>query len=51
MFQPAPAPRYSATSLDRPDPPRREGQDSEAILGELGYGEAEIEAILKREEA
>ena len=51
VFQPAPAPRYSTTTLDRPDPPRKEGQDGEAILAELGYGAAEIETILKREEA
>jgi alpha-methylacyl-CoA racemase len=47
VFQPAPAPRYSETMLDRPDPPRREGQDGEAILAELGYGPNEIAAILK----
>ena len=47
VFQPAPAPRYSQTVLDRPDPPRREGQDGEAILSELGYGSDEIAALLK----
>jgi alpha-methylacyl-CoA racemase len=47
VFQPAPAPRYSKTVIDRPDPPRREGQDGQAILDELGYGAAEIEQILK----
>ena len=47
VFQPAPAPRYSETVLERPDPPRREGQDSCAILEDLGYGAAEIEQILK----
>ena len=47
VFQPAPAPRYSQTILDRPDPPRREGQDGEAILAELGYGGDEIAALLK----
>jgi alpha-methylacyl-CoA racemase len=47
VFQPAPAPRYSATPTDRPDPPRREGADGKAILAELGYGAAGIEAILK----
>ena len=47
VFQPAPAPRYSETVLDRPDPPRREGQDGEAILAELGYGADEISRILK----
>ena len=47
VFQPAPAPRYSQTILDRPDPPRREGQDGAAILSELGYGSDEIAALLK----
>jgi alpha-methylacyl-CoA racemase len=47
VFQPAPAPRYSETPLDRPDPPRKEGQDGRAILEDLGYGAAEIEQILK----
>ncbi len=47
VFQPAPAPRYSETSLDRPDRPRREGQDGEAILAELGYGADEVSALLK----
>lgn len=42
VFQPAPAPRYSATDLERPDPPRREGEDGEVILGELGYSDGEI---------
>jgi alpha-methylacyl-CoA racemase len=49
VFQPAPAPRYSETTLDRPEPPRREGQDGAAILAELGYGPSEIAAILKAE--
>ena len=42
VFQPAPAPRYSESLLDRPDPPRREGQDGEAVLTGLGYGADEI---------
>ena len=37
VFQPAPAPRYSRARLDRPDPPRQEGADGEAILAELGF--------------
>ena len=48
VFQPAPAPRYSGTPLDRPDPPRREGADGAAILAGLGYGGEEIEALLAR---
>jgi len=40
-----------ANASPRPDPPRREGQDGEAILAELGYGAEQIQSILKREEA
>ncbi|MCF2514377.1 CoA transferase [Sphingomonas sp. G124] len=47
VFQPAPAPHYSVTANDRPDPPRREGQDGRAILAELGYGPDEISHFLK----
>lgn len=47
VFQPAPAPRYSGTALDRPDPPRREGEDGAAILAELGYDAGAITRILK----
>ena len=46
VFQPAPAPRYSQTALDRPDPPRREGADGAVILDGLGYGADEIAKIL-----
>ena len=46
VFQPAPAPRYSESALDRPDPPRREGEDGAAILEALGYGAAEIVDLL-----
>ena len=45
VFQPAPAPRYSAAMLDRPEPPREEGVDGERILGELGYSAAEIDGL------
>ena len=47
VYQPAPAPHYSKTVLGRPEPPRREGQDGEAILAELGYGAEEIVEILQ----
>jgi alpha-methylacyl-CoA racemase len=42
VFQPAPAPRYSTTVTDRPEPPRREGEDGAAILAELGYSAGEV---------
>ena len=45
VFQPAPSPRYSATQLDRPDPPRTEGEDADTILAELGYSAAEVDAF------
>jgi len=45
VFQPAPAPRYSESHLDRPDPPREEGEDGELILADLGYSPAEIGAL------
>ena len=47
VFQPAPAPRYSETVLERPDPPRKEGQDGAVILEGLGYDAAEIAQLLK----
>src|SRR6185369_630391 len=50
VYQPAPAPHYSETTLQRPDPPRREGQDGQAILADLGYGADEIEMILRSAE-
>lgn len=46
VFQPAPAPHYSHTVLDRPEPPRREGQDGAAILEALGYDASEAKRIL-----
>ena len=46
VFQPAPAPRYSHTTTERPEPPRREGEDGAAILAELGYGADDIGRIL-----
>ena len=45
VFQPAPAPRYCGMQLDRPDPPRAEGEDSEAILGELGFSAEDVRAL------
>ena len=46
VYQPAPAPHYSDTTLDRPEAPRRAGEDGQAILEALGYGTSEIERLL-----
>jgi alpha-methylacyl-CoA racemase len=48
VTQPGPAPRYSATGTGNPRPPRRPGEDGEAILSGLGYSAKEI-AELKGE--
>ncbi|MBY8336544.1 CoA transferase [Alteriqipengyuania sp. NZ-12B] len=40
--QPAPAPRYSGTATARPSPAPMPGDDSDAILRELGIGQADI---------
>ncbi|MBB4631832.1 CaiB/BaiF CoA transferase family protein [Sphingosinicella soli] len=45
MTQPAPAPRYSETRTDTPTPAPRSGADTAAILRELGYSDADIEAL------
>jgi alpha-methylacyl-CoA racemase len=50
VVQPAPAPRYSSTVTDAPSPPRREGEDAEHILSQLGYSAAEI-AVMRDERA
>lgn len=40
--QPAPAPRYSKTQLDQPQPPVRKGENSEDLLTEFGYSNSQI---------
>jgi alpha-methylacyl-CoA racemase len=45
VVQPAPAPRFSRTPATDPAPPPAPGQDTAAILAELGYTAAEITAL------
>ncbi len=45
VVQPAPAPRFSRTPAAHPAPPPAPGQDTGAILAELGYPPAEIAAL------
>ena len=47
LRQPAPAPRFSRTGCDKPGSPSSEGEDTVAVLQELGYGDEEI-AELRR---
>jgi alpha-methylacyl-CoA racemase len=42
VVQPGPSPSYSRTVTEPPHPPREQGADGDSILGQLGYGEAEI---------
>jgi alpha-methylacyl-CoA racemase len=42
VTQPAPAPKFANYSLDTPEAPQTEGQDTESVLTELGYSEEEI---------
>ena len=46
VIQPMPAPRFDGEGRSTPLPPRREGEDGAAILGELGYSDGEIDDLL-----
>jgi alpha-methylacyl-CoA racemase len=48
VVQPGPAPRLEGTPAPLPRPPRREGEDGEAILAEFGFLKAEIAALRTR---
>jgi alpha-methylacyl-CoA racemase len=43
--QPGPAPRFGRTAADKPEPPRRPGTDTDAVLAGLGLKPAEIESL------
>lgn len=43
--QPAPAPRYSGTATAKPSPAPMPGDDTDAILGDLGLDEREIASL------
>ena len=42
VLQPSPAPKFSRTPPPRPAPPARAGADTDAVLGALGLGAADI---------
>lgn len=50
LTQPAPAPRFGRSAVERPAPPRRPGADSEEVLGVQGLGipQAEIADLRAR---
>lgn len=47
VMQNAPAPRFSVTQPDRPDPPPRHGRDSDSVLSTLGFSGADIQELRK----
>ncbi len=46
IMQPAPSPRFAGTPAERPCPPRYPGQDSAAVLSDLGYPAERIAALM-----
>jgi alpha-methylacyl-CoA racemase len=42
VLQPAPAPRFSRSALQMGAPPRPAGADTDAVLADFGYSEAEV---------
>jgi alpha-methylacyl-CoA racemase len=48
VSQPAPAPRFSRTPADPPQPPPAPGQETDEVLAGLGYPGAEIAALRDR---
>jgi len=45
ISQPAPAPRFGRTAAGQPEPPRRPGADTDAVLGSLGIDAAGIAGL------
>jgi alpha-methylacyl-CoA racemase len=45
VVQPTPAPRFSRTPGALPGPPVEAGADTRSVLADLGFGEAEIDAL------
>lgn len=45
VVQPGPAPHYSGTPHELPVRPRRDGEDGQAIMTELGYSATQIEEL------
>jgi alpha-methylacyl-CoA racemase len=48
LTQPAPAPRFSRTPADPPQPPPAAGGDTDAVLASLGYDQARIADLRTR---
>ncbi len=45
VLHPAPAPRFSRTMPEKPKPPPKVGEHTEAVLAEFGLGAEDIEAL------
>ena len=49
VLQPAPAPRFSRTKPETPNPPPKVGGDTEAVLADFGFSPDELEALKSAE--
>jgi len=45
VLQPAPAPRFSRTAPETPNPPPKVGENTDAVLADFGFGTDDIEAL------
>jgi alpha-methylacyl-CoA racemase len=45
VLQPAPAPRFSRTKPETPNPPPKVGEHTEAVLADFGFGTDDIEGL------
>jgi len=47
IVQPAPAPRFSRTRAEQPEPGRKNGADTEGVLRDYGFSDLEIKDLLE----
>jgi len=45
VMQPAPCPKFSRSAPEQPRPPRRAGEDTEAVLSDFGFSSGQIASL------